>query len=89
MSAEKRQWTDEQRISAAGKIYDMCSGDWGEMSMDRAIDLQCEHTALYEALAGLIRARDSVTMRQEGELLDEFIPKARAALSAAQKEGTR
>lgn len=87
MSAEKRQWTDKQRISAAEKIYDMCSGDWGEMSMDRAIELQCEHAALYEALENLLNVRNRPCVHSDPS--DTCVVcKARAALSAAQK-GTR
>ena len=42
--------------------------------------------ALYEALAGLLSIFDSVTMGQEAELRDEWIPQARAALRQARGE---
>ncbi len=41
---------------------------------------------LYAALAGLLAMIDSVTLRQERELREEFVPKAVAALAKARGE---
>lgn len=41
---------------------------------------------LLQALAGLVAAKDSVTMGQERELYAEWLPKARAAIAKATGE---
>lgn len=41
-------YTPEQRERAARQIYDMCSGDWGDMSIDQGIELQCALNAQAE-----------------------------------------
>lgn len=87
MSAEKRQWTEAEKHAASKLISERASAIWsaggiGDEAADRlaVLELQCEHTALYEALDRLVREH-SMAFPVRRDALNN----ARAALSAAQK----
>jgi hypothetical protein len=48
---------------------------------ERFAEARAAVAELIEALEGMVSIHDSVTMRQEWERRDEWLPKARAALS--------
>lgn len=84
MSTEKRQWTESEREAASRKIWpDVPEADRAEHDENwrYLIELQCEHTALCEALERLVNEEDNFHPVPE-----EMLEQARAALSAAQKE---
>lgn len=99
MSAEKRPWTEAERSiaiesnSARGMQFlrDNPKALPIDFLYEDQIRLQCEHTALYEALTYMMETRDPQCLHDSEQ--DNFcaVCKARAALSAAmpQKEGTR